>query len=152
MKIRKGAYALAIVFLSYDSISTLIASALYGWFTDLNPLYKLLGQMNPDYVCILMVVVLVALTSAFLTALSAVERSDHRLSRRGLVILCDFFAVYLLIIGLISIPHNTMVLIGAQGIVSSPERLHSLKVAAVVIAGLVVLMADWRSLLSNPNE
>lgn len=152
MKIRKSAYALAIVMLSYDSISTLIASALHSGFADLNPLYNLLGQMNPYYVCILMAVEIVAFIIAFLTALSSVERPDPGLSRIGLIILCDFFAVYLLIIGSIAVPHNTMVLFGSHGIVSSQETLHSLKLASVLIAGLVVVIADWRSLFSSANE
>jgi len=41
MTIRKFAYSLAIVMLSYDVLSTFIASKLYGRFADLSSLYNL---------------------------------------------------------------------------------------------------------------
>jgi len=37
MNIRKFAYSLAVVMLSYDVLPTLIASKLYGQFVDLSP-------------------------------------------------------------------------------------------------------------------
>ncbi|MGB2726950.1 MAG: hypothetical protein WBD09_00535 [Halobacteriota archaeon] len=150
MNTRKIAYALAIVMLCYDSISTLIASVLYGGFADLNPLYNLLGQKSPNYVCILMVIVIVILILAFRTALSGIE--SPKLSRKSLVIVCDFFVVYLIIIGSIAIPHNTMVLFGSPGIVLSPKLLHVLKVASAVITGIIVIVVNWRSLFTNLNS
>ena len=122
----------------------MIASVLYGRFADLNPLYNFLGQKNPTYVCILMVIVIVILILAFRTALSCIE--SPKLSRKSLVILCDFFAVYLLIIGSIAIPPNTMVLFGSQGIVLSSKTLHIMKVALALITGIIVIVVDWRSL------
>jgi len=144
MKIRKFAYALAIVMLCYDSISTLIASLLYGRFADLNPLYGFLGQKSPDYVCIIMAIIIAILILAFLTALSCIE--SQKLSRKGLVILCDFFATYLIFISAIAILHNTMILFGAQGLVSSQKLLHNLKVASTLIAGVIVVVVDWKRL------
>lgn len=144
---RGYAYSLAVVILSYDSISTMIASVLYGGFTDLNPLYNFLGQKNPNYVCIVMAMVIVILIIAFRTALSCIESPE--LSRKGLVIFCDFFTVYLLIIGSIAIPHNTMVLFGSQGIVLSSKMLHIQKVASALITGIIVVIADWKLLLEK---
>ena len=146
MNIRKFAYPLAILVLCYDSISTLIASVRYGQFADLNPLYNFLGQKNPMYVYIVMALVLVILIPAFLTALSSIE--SPKLSRIGLVILCDFLAVYLLIIGSIAIPHNTMILFGSHGIVLSSEMLHILKLTSASIAGGIVVRVDWNRLRS----
>jgi len=147
MNTRKIAYSIAIVMLCYDSISTMIASVLYGRFADLNPLYNLLGQKSPDYVCILMVIVIVILILAFRTALSGIESPE--LSRKSLVIVCDFFAVYLLIIGSIAIPHNTMVLFGSPGIVLSSKMLQVLKVASAVITGIIVIVVNWRSVFTK---
>jgi len=150
MNIRKIAYSLAITMLCYDSISTLIASVLYGGFADLNPLYNLLGQKSPNYVCILMAIVIVILILAFRTALSCIE--SPKLSRKSLVIFCDFFAVYLLIIGSIAIPHNTMVLFDSQGIVLTLKMLQVLKVASVLITGIIVIVVNWRSLFSRQKS
>ncbi len=147
MKMRKIAYSLAVVILSYDSISTMIASVLYGGFTELNPLYDFLGQKNPIYVCIVMAMVIVILIIAFRTALSGIESPE--LSRKGLVILCDFFALYLLIIGSIAIPNNTMVLFGSQGIILSSKMLHIQKVASALITGIIVVIVDWKLLLEK---
>jgi len=140
MKIRKWAYTLALILLTYDSISTIIASAFHEEFTDLNPLYDFLGKQNPHYLLMVVALVMVIVIISFLTALSCTDRPE--LSRRGFVILGDFFAVYLLIIGLIALPHNTMVLIGSPGIVVSTEMLHSLRAASVVIAGIIVVILD----------
>ncbi len=151
MNVRKIAYSLAIVTLCYDSISTLIASELFGRFADLNPLYNFLWQKNPNYVCILMAVVIVILILAFRTARSCIK--SPKLSRKSLVILCDFFAVYLLIIGSIAIPHNTLVLLGSQeGIVLSSKMLHILKVASVVITGIIVIVINWKSLFRTTKR
>ena len=140
MNIRKFAYLLAVVILSYDSVSTMMASMLYGGLADLNPLYNFLWHKNPNYVCIVMAIVIVILVIAFLTALSCIE--SQKLSKKGLVILCDFFAVYLLNIGLIAVLHNTLVLFGLPGIVLTSKMLHSLKVASTLIAGVTVVIVD----------
>ena len=50
MNIQKFAYSLAVIMLSYDVLSTLIASKLYGRFVDLNSLFNFLGQKNPIFV------------------------------------------------------------------------------------------------------
>jgi hypothetical protein len=44
MNIRKLVYTLAVVMLSYDVLSTLIASKLYGRFADLSSVNTFLGQ------------------------------------------------------------------------------------------------------------
>ena len=49
MNTRKLAYALAVIMLSYDVLSTLIVSKQHGWFAELSPLYNFLGQMNANY-------------------------------------------------------------------------------------------------------
>ena len=69
MNIRKFVYSLAIVMLSYDVLSTLIASKLYGRFADLSPIYNFLGQKSPTYFCILMAIVIASLIFSFLVAL-----------------------------------------------------------------------------------
>ncbi len=40
MNTRKLAYSLAVIMLSYDVLSTLIASKLYGRFADLSPIHN----------------------------------------------------------------------------------------------------------------
>lgn len=145
MKIRKFVYLLAVVMLGYDSISTLIAYAVYGAFSDLNPLYNFLVQKNPAYVCIMMTFVIVILIFSFLTALSCIGSQSQKVSSKGLVILCDFFASYLLLIGSIAVPHNTMVLFGSYGMVLTSEMLRNLKVASALIAGVVVIIVDWNT-------
>ena len=110
MNIRKFAYSLAIVMLSYDVLSTFIAAKLYGRFADLSPLYNFLGQNNPTYFCVLMAIVIASLIF-FFVALISIE--GERISEKMLVVLCDFAAVYLLIFGSVAIPHNTMVLFGS---------------------------------------
>ena len=140
MKIRKAAYTLAIILLSYDSISTIVASAFYDEFAELNPLYNLLEEQNPQYLYIMVASVIVFVIISFLTALSWIDRPE--LSRRGFVILGDFFAVYLIILGLLAIPHTTLVLLGSRGIIVSTEMLHSVRAASVIIAVIVVLILD----------
>jgi hypothetical protein len=142
MKIRKVAYTLAIILLCYDSISTIMASAFYDEFAELNPLYNFLGDRNPQYLYLVVALVLVIVILSFLTALSWTDRPE--LSRRGFVILGDFFAVYLLAIGLLAIPHNTLVLIGSPGIILSTNMLQRLRAASVVIAGIIVVILDRR--------
>ena len=145
MDIRKLAYALAIVMVSYDVLSTLIASKLYGQFADLSPLYNFLGQNNPTYFCILMVIVIALLIISFLTALLYVKNQE--LSVRILILCCDFWAVYLLIFEAVAIPHNTMVLFGSYGIVPSSEMFIIQEIVSASIAGVIVVIADWKRLL-----
>ena len=130
--------------LSYDALSTMIASKLYGRFADLSPLYNFLGQNNPAYFCILMAIVITGLISVFWVALLSIE--GERISERILVICCDFLAVYLLIFESIAIPHNTMVLFGSYGIVSSSKMFIIQEIASALIAGVVVVVVDWKRL------
>ena len=142
MNLRKLAYSLAIIMVSYDVLSTMIASKLYGRFADLNPLYNFLGQSNPTYFCILLVILIAGVIFVFWVALSSIE--GKRLSERILVISCDFFAVYWLIFESVAIPHNTMVLFGSYGIVPSSEMFIIQEIASALIAGVIVVIVDWK--------
>ncbi len=142
MDIRKFAYSLAVVMVSYDVLSTLIASKLYGRFADLNPLYNFLGQSNPTYFCILMVIAIVCWIIIFWTALISAE--GKRISERLLVICSDFFAVAFLIFEAIAVPHNTMVLFGSYGIVQSSEMFIIQEIVSALIAGVIVVIADFQ--------
>ncbi|RZN37870.1 MAG: hypothetical protein EFT35_05525 [Methanophagales archaeon ANME-1-THS] len=145
MKIRKLGYTLALILLSSDSISSIMASAFYDEFAELNPLYKFLGDLNPLYLYLVVGLVMVIVLISFLTALSWTDRSD--VARRGVVILSDFCAVYLLTVGLLTIPHNTLVLIGSPGIIVSTKMLQRLKAASVILAGIIVVILDRRRLV-----
>ena len=142
MNIRKFAYSLAVVMVSYDVLSTVIAAKLYGQFADLNPLYNFLGQNNPAYFCILMVIAIACLIIIFWTALISVE--GERISERLLVICSDFFAVAFLIFEAIAVPHNTMVLFGSYGIVPSSEMFIIQEIVSALIAGVIVVVVDWK--------
>lgn len=142
MKIRRLGYTFALLLLCYDSIATLVASAFYDEFEELNPLYNFLGDLNPLYLYLVLASVMVIVLTSFLIALSWTDRPE--VSRRGFVILCDFCAVYLLMVGVLAIPHHTLVLSGSSGIISSTKTLHSLRVASVILAGIIVVILDRR--------
>ena len=142
MNIRRLAYSLAVVMVSYDVLSTFIAAKLYGRFADLSPLYNFLGQNKPAYFCILMGIAIACLIIIFWTALISVE--GERISERLLVICSDFFAVAFLIFEAIAVPHNTMVLFGSYGIVLSSKMFIVQEVASALIAVVVVVVVDWR--------
>ena len=144
MNIRKLAYSLAVVMLSYDVLSTMIASKLYGRFADLSSVNNFLGQKSPTYFCILMAIVIAGLIFSFLVALSGIE--SKKLSEGLFIIGCDFFAVALLIFESIAIPHNTMVLFGSYGIVPSSEMYIIQETASALIAGVIVAVVDWKRL------
>ena len=144
MNIRKFVYSLAIVMLSYDVLSTLIASKLYGRFADLSPIYNFLGQKSPTYFCILIAIVIASLIFSFLVVLSCIESKS--LSDGLFILCCDFFAVYLLIFEAIAVPHNTLVLFGSYGIVLSSEMFLIQEIASVLIAGVIVVIVDWKRL------
>ena len=147
MNIRKLAYILAVVMLSYDVLSTFIAAKLYGRFADLSPLYNFLWDWNPAYVPIRLVIAIACLIIIFWTALISVE--GKRISERILVICSDFFAVYFLIFESVAIPHNTMVLFGSYGIVPSSEMFIIQEIASALIAGVIVVVVDWKRLLGS---
>jgi hypothetical protein len=115
MNLRKLAYSLAVIVVSYDVLSTFIAAKLYGRFADLSLLYNFLYQGNPVYIPITI-----------------------------LITLCDFAAVYLLIFESIAVPHNTMVLFGSYGIVLSSEMFIIQEIVSALIAGVIVGMVDWK--------
>ena len=143
MNIRKLAYSLAIIMLSYGVLSTLIASKLYGRFADLSPIHNFLGQKSPTYFCILIAIVIASLIFSFLVALSCIE--GKRLSEGLFILCCDFFAVYhLLIFEAIAVPHNTLVLFGSYGIVLSSEMFLIQELASALIAGVIVVIVDWK--------
>ena len=148
MNIRKLAYSLAVIMASYDVLSTFIAAKLYGRFADLSPLYNLLGQENPTYVGITMVIAIACLIIMFWTALISVE--GKRISERILVICSDFFAVAFLIFESVAIPHNTMVLFGSYGVVPSSEMFIVQEIASALIAGIIVVIVDWKR-ISDKN-
>ena len=150
MNIRKLAYSLAIVMLSYDVLSTLIASKLYGRFADLSPIHNFLGQKSPTYFCILIAIVIAILIFSFLVALSCIE--GKRLSDGLFILCCDFFAVYLLIFEAIAVPHNTLVLFGSYGIVLSSEMFLIQEIASALIAGVIVVIMDWKRLLGRAKS
>ncbi len=83
MNIRNFAYSLAIVMLSYDVLSTLIASKLYK-ICRFKPSYNFLGQNNPAYFCILMAIVITGLIFVFWVALLSIE--GERLSEKMCII------------------------------------------------------------------
>ena len=145
MNIRKLAYSLAVVMGSYDVLSTFIAAKLYGRFGDLNPIYNLLGQKSPTYVGITVAIAIACLIIMFWTALISVE--GERISERLLVICSDFLAVAFLIFESIAIPHNTLVLFGSYGIVPSSEMFIIQEIASALIAGVIVVVVDWKRLL-----
>jgi len=128
--------------LSYDVLSTLIASKLYGRFADLSPIHNFLGQKSPTYFCILIAIAIASLIFSFLVALSCIE--GKRLSDRLLILCCDFLAVYLLIFEAIAVPHNTLVLFGSYGIVLSSEMFLIQEIASALIAGVIVVIVDWK--------
>ena len=142
MNIRKLAYSLAIVMLSYDVLLTLIVSKRYGWFAELSPLYNFLYQGNPVYIPITIVILISGLVFIFWVALLYVNNTE--LSVRILITLCDFAAVYLLIFEAIAVPHNTMVLFGSYGIVRSSEMFIIQEIASTLIAGVIVVVVDWK--------
>ena len=142
MNIRKFAYALAVVMLSYDVLSTLIASKLYGRFAELSPLYNFLYQGNPVYIPITIVILISGLIFIFWVALLYVNNTE--LSVRILITLCDFAAVYLLIFESVAVPHNTMVLFGSYGIVPSSKIFIIQEIASALIAGVIVVVVDWK--------
>ena len=80
----------------------------------------------------------------FWTALISVE--GERISERLLVICSDFFAVYFLIFESVAIPHNTMVLFGSYGIVLSSEMFLMQEIVSALIAGVVVVVVDWKKM------
>ena len=150
MNIRKLAYSLAVVMLSYDVLSTLIASKLYGRFADLSPLYNFLYQGNPVYIPITIVILISGLIFIFWVALLYVNNTE--LSVRILILLCDFAAVYLLIFESVAVPHNTMVLFGSYGIVPSSKMFIIQEIASALIAGVVVVVVDWKRLLRRAKS
>ena len=142
MNPRKLAYSLAVIMLSYDVLSTFIAAKLYGRFADLSPIYNFLWEWNPAYVPIRLIIAIAGLIFIFWVALLSIE--GERLSERILVICCDFWAVYLLIFESVAIPHNTMVLFGAQWIVPSSEMYLIQEIVSAFIAGVIVVVVDWK--------
>jgi len=145
MSIRKLAYTLAVIMVSYDVLSTFLAARIYGRFADLSPLYNFLWEWNPLYVPIRLVIAIACLIIIFWTALISVE--GERISERLLVICSDFFAVAFLIFESVAIPHNTMVLFGSYGIVPSSEMFVIQEIVSALIAGVVVVVVDWKRLL-----
>jgi len=145
MDIRKLAYSLAVVMVSYDVLSTFIAAKLYGRFADLNQVYNFLWEWDPLYVPIGLVIAIACLILIFWTALISVE--GERISERLLVICSDFFAVAFLIFEAIAVPHNTMVLFGLPGVVPSSEMFIIQEIVSALIAGVIVVIADWKRLL-----
>ena len=145
MNIRRLAYSLAVVMVSYDVLSTLIVSKRYGWFAELSPLYNFLYQGNPVYIPITIVILISGLIFIFWVALLYVNNTE--LSVRILITLCDFAAVYLLIFEAIAVPHNTMVLFGSYGVVLSLEMYFIQVIASALIAGVIVFVVDWKRLL-----
>lgn len=142
MNLRKFAYSLVIVMLSYDVLSTMIVSKRYGWFAELSPLYNFLYQGNPVYIPITIVILISGLIFIFWVAL--LSTGGERLSERILVLCCDFFAMYLLIFESVAIPHNTMVLFGSYGIVLSSKMFIIQEIVSALIAGVVVVTVDWK--------
>jgi len=106
MNIRKLAYTLAIIMVSYDMLSTFLAARIYGRFADLSPLYNFLWEWNPLYVPIRLVIAIACLIIIFWTALISVE--GERISERILLLSCDFFVVYLLTFEEVSYPGNSI--------------------------------------------
>jgi hypothetical protein len=131
--------------LSYDVLSTMIATKLYGRFADLSPVYNFIWQSNPLYVLVWLVFLIPSLIFAFWGVLTLIE-SERQLDRI-LVISFDFWAVYILIFELIAIPHNTLVLFGQWGIVLSSKMFLIQKIASALIAGVIVIVVDWKSVL-----
>ena len=150
MNIRKLAYSLAVIMVSYDVLSTFLAAKLYGRFADLSPLYNYLWEWNPAYVPIRLVIAIGCLIIIFWTALISIE--GERISERLLVICCDFFAVYFLIFESVAIPHNTMVLFGSYGIVLSSEMFIIQEIASALIAGVIVVVVDWKRLSGRQKK
>ena len=150
MNLRKLAYSLAVIMVSYDVLSTFIAAKLYGRFADLSPLYNFLWDWNPLYVPIRLVIAIACLIIIFWTALISVE--GERISERILVICCDFFAVYFLIFESIAVPHNTLVLFGSYGIVLSSKMFIIQEIVSALIAGVIVFVADWKRLLRRAKS
>ncbi|MCD6513307.1 MAG: hypothetical protein J7L07_00110, partial [Candidatus Odinarchaeota archaeon] len=66
------------------------------------------------------------------------------------ILCCDFFAVYLLIFEAIAVPHNTLVLFGSYGIVLSSEMFLVQEIASALIAGVIVVVVDWKRLMRRP--
>jgi len=64
-------------------------------------------------------------------------------------LLCDFFAVYLLIFESIAVPHDTMVLFGSYGIVLSSKIFIIQEIASAFIAGAIVVVVDGKRLLGS---
>ena len=88
------------------------------------------------------------LNISFLVALSCIE--GKRLSEGLFILCCDFFAVYhLLIFEAIAVPHNTLVLFGSYGIVLSSEMFLIQEIASALIAGVIVVVVDWKRLMRD---
>jgi len=73
MNIRKLAYSLAVVMLSYDVLSILLAARIYGRFADLSTVYNFLWAWNPLYVPVRLVIAIACLIIIFWAALISVE-------------------------------------------------------------------------------
>ncbi len=144
MNIRKLAYSLAVVMVSYDVLSTMAAAKMYGRFADLSPVYNFLWQSNPLYVLIWVAFIIPGLTFAFWKALPFVE--SEKLLDRIVVMSFDLLATYSIIFGSIAVPHNTLVLLGSYGIVQSSEMFVMQEIASALIAGVIVVVVDWKRL------
>jgi hypothetical protein len=49
-------------------------------------------------------------------------------------------------------PHNTTVLFGSYGIVPSSEMFIIQEIASALIAGVIVVVVDWKRLLRRPKS
>ena len=149
MNFRKLAYSLAIAMLSYDVLSTMKASKLYGRFGDLNSIANFLGQKNPVFVCVVMLILILGWIYFFSLTLSIKSKG---IGARIPITVCDFFAAYMIIFEVIAIPHNTLVLFGSYGIVPSSKMFLIQEIASALIAGVIVVIVDWKRLLGRVSN
>jgi len=54
--------------------------------------------------------------------------------------------------GLLWEPHNTLILFGSYGIVPSSEMFIIQEIVSALIAGVVVVVVDWKRLLRRPKS
>jgi hypothetical protein len=51
-----------------------------------------------------------------------------------------------------AVPDNRLVILGSYEIVPSPKMVLMQEIAAVLIAGVIVVMVDWKRLLRRPKS
>jgi len=135
--------------LSYDMLSTMIFSKMHGGFEDLSPILSFIGQRNPIYACIIVAVIIAILVFLLRFSLSIVKE-EERWERR-FVVLCDFVAIQILVFEMLAVPHNTMLLLGLCGAVPTGTYFIQ-EIASALIAGVIVVMVDWKRLLRRAKK